>query len=108
MNRLAQASKGKPSAMRSRPASAPISEKRRLYRARRLRRAQCVFNDGASVFDVLVRNLSPAGARIASGALQGLPETFELRIADSSGGYSARKVKIVWSNSLTAGLEFID
>ncbi len=85
-----------------------ISEKRRSHRARRLRRASCVFNGGASTLDVMVRNIAPGGARIAGHELFCLPKTFELRIFDDLGGYSARAARIVWRNLDNAGIEFVD
>lgn len=91
--------------------SSPVpvyAEKRRTIRPRRLRRALCVYNDGHSTHDVLIRNISPDGAKIAGHELFFLPQTFELRILDDAGGYSARAAKIVWNKGETAGVAFID
>ena len=85
-----------------------FSEKRRSHRAKRLRRASCVFNNASSTLDVMVRNITPEGARIAGHELFCLPPTFELRILDETGSYSARMAKIVWRDETTAGLVFID
>ena len=87
---------------------AAFSEKRSLHRARRSRAAHCVFNDGALVLEVALRDISPAGARIAGAELTGLPSTFELRIPDGLGGYSARRALVVWCKGAAAGLTFID
>ena len=85
------------------------AEKRRSIRPRRLRRAVCVLNDATSTFDVMVRNISPGGAKIVGHGLIFLPETFELRILDEvGGGYSARSVRIVWNKGDAAGLAFTD
>jgi PilZ domain len=84
------------------------SEKRRSIRPRRLRRALCVYNDATSTLDVVVRNISPDGAKIAGHGLIFLPRTFELRILDEAGGYSARSVRVVWNKGETAGLAFVD
>jgi hypothetical protein len=86
----------------------PFSEKRRFPRARRLRRGSCVFNNATSTLDVVVRNIAPEGARIAGHELFCLPHTFELRILDETGGYSARMARIVWRDSSNAGLAFVD
>jgi hypothetical protein len=86
----------------------PFSEKRRSHRAKRLRRASCVFNNASSTLDVTVRNIAPEGARIAGHELFCLPHTFELRILDETGGYSARMARIVWRDKTSAGLTFID
>jgi hypothetical protein len=93
-----------------RPQSPPAvyAEKRALARARQSRRARCVCNGGATVLDVAVRNIKPLGARIAGPGLAGLPETFELRIPDGFGGYSARQARLVWTRGAAAGLRFID
>ncbi len=93
-----------------RPKSFPgvFSEKRGHYRAPRRREARCVFNDGASIIEVAVRDISPLGARIAGARVTGLPPTFEFRIPDGLGGYSARQALLVWARGATAGLTFID
>ncbi len=88
--------------------SPPHAEKRRAARARRLRKARCVFNQGASTLDVTLRDLSLTGANIAGDALICLPPTFEFQIHDGFGGYSARQARLVWSKGMTAGIEFID
>ncbi len=94
--------------MRPKSLPAVYAEKRALARARQSRRARCVFNDGATVLEVAVRNISPLGARIAGAAVAGLPETFELRIPDGFAGYSARQAQLVWRRSAAAGLRFVD
>jgi len=90
------------------PSSPPYADKRLTPRARRLRQARCVFNNGSSSLDVTLRDLSPAGARIVGDAFICLPPTFELRIHDGFGGYSSRQARLVWSKGGSAGLEFID
>ncbi len=86
----------------------PFAEKRRAPRARRLRQARCVFNNGASTLDVALRDVSPSGARIAGDGLIVLPPAFELRILDGFGGFSAHKARIIWAKGATAGVEFLD
>jgi PilZ domain len=94
--------------MRPKSQLAAFSEKRSLHRARRSRPAHCVFNEGTSVLDVVLRDISPRGTRIAGAQVVGLPQTFELRIPDGLGGYSARRALVVWSKGAAAGLTFID
>jgi hypothetical protein len=94
--------------MRPKSLLAAFSEKRALARARQSRRARCVFDNGATVLEVAVRNISPLGARIAGAELIDLPQTFELHIPDSLGGYSARQARLVWSRGASAGVRFID
>jgi hypothetical protein len=86
----------------------PYSEKRRLYRARRLRKARCMFNNGASSLDVTLRDISPAGARILGHELIWLPDTFELQILDADGVYSSRLARLRWRRGNVAGVEFVD
>jgi hypothetical protein len=88
--------------------SPPHIQKRRAPRARRYRQARCVFNQGSSSLDVLLRDISTTGARIAGDALICLPPTFEFQIHDGFGGYSSRQARLVWSRGATAGIEFID
>jgi len=83
-------------------------ERRRLRRARSFRRARCVFNGGASTLDVMVRDISPTGARIAGNELIWLPKTFELQIYDSAGGYATREARVTWLKGTSAGVAFID
>jgi hypothetical protein len=64
--------------MRPKSHPAAFSEKRSLYRPRRSRPAHCVFNEGASVLEVVLRDISPRGARITGAQVVGLPQTFEL------------------------------
>ena len=85
-----------------------FSERRRLLRARRLKRARCVFNNGASVFEVMLRDISPAGARIFGNELHWLPKTFELQILNSLGAYASREARLIWIKGGAAGIEFVD
>jgi hypothetical protein len=86
----------------------PHAERRRASRARRLRQARCIFNDGSSSLDVTLRDVSPTGARITGDALICLPPTFELSIHDGCGGYSARRARLVWVKGGSAGLKFVE
>jgi hypothetical protein len=91
--------------MRGMPAS--FSDQRRSLRARRLRQAQCVFNNGTSSLDVTLRDVSASGARVVGDGLAFLPTTFELRTRESDGASSVRRARLVWTDGRTAGLEFI-
>ena len=83
-------------------------EQRRFPRSRRLRQALCVFNNGASSLDVMVRDVSAKGARVIGDGMVLLPKTFELRIRDGDRLQSARTARLVWTDGRTAGIEFID
>ena len=84
-----------------------FADQRRSVRTRRLRQALCVFNNGSSSLDVTLRDISAVGARVVGDGLVFLPRTFELRIHEGDGGYSARRARLVWTDGRTAGLEFI-
>jgi hypothetical protein len=94
--------------MRPKSNPAVFSEKRAIHRARRPRPAHCVFDDEATVLEVALRDISPLGARIAGPGVPRLPQTFELRVPDGAGGYSARQALLVWSKGTAAGLKFTD
>ena len=83
------------------------AQQRQLPRARQLRRGLCVFNNGSSTLDVIVRDISEKGARVVSDNLVVLPRTFELRILEAEGAYTIRSARLAWTNGKTAGLEFI-
>ena len=66
------------------------------------------FDDG-SALDVMLRDVSPVGARVISDGLGCLPRAFELQILEADGVRiaSARRARLVWTDGRTAGLEFI-
>ena len=86
---------------------ASFLDKRPSPRTRRLRRAQCVFNNGTSLLDVTLRDISASGARVVGDGVAFLPKTFDLRILEADGAYSTRRARIVWTDGKAAGLEFI-
>jgi len=83
-------------------------EKRSAPRARCLRAARCVFNNGCSDYSVLVRNVSTTGAKLTGEDLFRLPEEFELQIANAAGLATARRVRRVWSRADSIGVEFLE
>ena len=78
-------------------------EKQREPRRRTLKTAHIVFNDGGSVIDCLVRNLSPGGALLVLPSVFGVPEIFELLI-DSDG--SLRSARTIWRGHGQMGVAF--
>ena len=78
-------------------------DKRREPRTRTLKTAHIVFNDGGSVIDCVVRNLSSQGALLLLPSLLGVPETFELLI-DSDG--SLRAAHTIWKGHGKIGVAF--
>jgi len=55
-------------------AGAAETERRRALRTRCLREGRCVFNNGCSILNVLVRNISATGAKLTGGELICLPD----------------------------------
>ena len=80
-----------------------IWRSRESPRRRTLKTAQVVFNDGGSVIDCLVRNLSPGGALLVLPSVFGVPEIFELLI-DSDG--SLRSARTIWKGHGQMGVAF--
>jgi hypothetical protein len=80
-----------------------LMETRRVPRIRTLKTAHIVFNDGGSVIDCLVRNLSSGGALLVLPSVLAVPETFELLI-DSDG--SLRKARTIWKGHDRIGVAF--
>ena len=78
-------------------------EKQREPRTRTLKTAHIVFNDGGSVIDCIVRNLSSAGALLVLPSVFGVPETFDLLI-DSDG--SCHAARTIWKGHGQMGVAF--
>jgi PilZ domain-containing protein len=78
-------------------------EKRKEPRTRTLKKARIVFNEGRSVIDCVVRNLSAHGALLVVHSLLGVPDTFELHI-ESDG--SRRVAHTIWKREGKIGVEF--
>jgi hypothetical protein len=85
-----------------------VVEKRRASRARCLRAARCVFNNGCSDYAALVRNVSATGARLTGEDLFRLPDEFELQMANAAGVATARRVRRMWSRPDSIGVEFLE
>jgi hypothetical protein len=77
-------------------------EKRKEPRTRTLKKAKIVFNNGRSVIDCIVRNLSAHGALLVVHSLLGVPDTFELHI-ESDG--SRRVAHTKWKREGKIGVE---
>ena len=83
-------------------------EKRSAPRARCLRAARCVFNNGCSDYSVLVRNVSASGAKLTGDELFRLPDEFELQMTNTAGAVTTRRVRRVWSRPDSIGVEFLE
>jgi hypothetical protein len=78
-------------------------EKQRVRRISTLKTAHVVFNDGGSVIDCIVRNLSSSGALLVLPSVLAVPETIELLI-DSDG--SLREARTIWKGHDRIGVAF--
>ncbi len=72
-------------------------------RTRTLKRGRVVFNDGRSVIDCVVRNLSPSGALLVLPNLLGVPEKFDLHIDSDRTRHVARTI---WRADGKLGVKF--
>ena len=76
---------------------------KREPRTRTLKTARIVFNNGRSVIDCVVRNLSSRGALLVLPSVLGVPETFELHIESDGSCHAARTV---WKGHGKIGVAF--
>ena len=78
-----------------------MSERRGDPRRRTLKSGKVVLNNGASVIDCTVRDVSVHGARLMVPSPLGIPDTFELRISGIP-----RAVRVVWRTDTMIGVSF--
>jgi hypothetical protein len=76
--------------------------RRRSARQRVLKRGQIIFNGRTAVIDCTVHDISATGARLRTGSPIGIPDTFDLTIADGP----ARPCRVVWRKPDQMGIEF--
>jgi len=57
-------------------------ERRRAARHRALKGGRIVFHHGSSVIDCVIRNMSDTGAALDVASTIGIPDEFELHLAD--------------------------
>lgn len=86
----------------SRRASAG-AEQRQASRLRALKGAQMIFNDGASIIDCTLRDISPGGARLQVASTVGVPERFTLLIVADGGRHACR---VAWRRLSEIGVAF--
>jgi len=89
------------------PTENTSADRRRVARRRCLHEARCVFNNGCSILNVLVRNISATAAKLTGDELFCLPDEFELKINDGVGVFASHRVKRVWSDDDAIGVAFI-
>lgn len=81
------------------------SDRRAERRARALKRAEIVFNNGYSVFDCTVRNLSPSGALLDIPSMLGIPSHFDI-VMDAA--QARRPCSVRWHTDRLMGVCFDD
>ncbi len=78
-------------------------EGRASTRKRTLLGAKIIFNDGHSVFDCIVRNLSDTGAMIQMENPLSAPGVFDLRLSDER----VLPCEVRWRKINSLGVEFV-
>jgi hypothetical protein len=80
-----------------------MDERRRVARARTLKRARIVFNYSGSVIDCTVRNLTMIGACLHVPDSLGVPDKFDLMFGSS---HDRRPCHVVWRTDTKLGVSF--
>jgi len=78
-------------------------DRRKEDRRRVLKGGRIAFNNGFSVFECVVRNASPSGARLDLGETSAIPSRFELLVA---GDDVKRNVTVRWREMTMLGVSF--
>jgi hypothetical protein len=79
-------------------------ERRKSLRSRTYLGGTIAFNQRKSTMDCHVRNLSPAGAKVAFANAGSFPDQFDLSIARTERSFRAR---MVWRGVNEAGVSFL-
>jgi len=77
-------------------------ERRASHRHRTLKGGKIVLNDGFSTFDCTVRNLSDAGAKLIVAGIIGIPQRFQLALADGR----RFDCEMIWHSAGEIGVRF--
>jgi hypothetical protein len=81
----------------------PETEQRALQRRSTLKGGKIAFNGGRSTIDCTVRNLSAQGAKLQVSSVVGIPDTFDLVLAD----HSRQPCRVIWRRLKEVGVEFV-
>jgi hypothetical protein len=84
--------------------SAAEIDHRAVQRHRTLKGGMIVFNHGQSSIDCTVRNLSDRGARLQVTSIMGIPDRFELVLANAPG----KPCQVIWRKTTEIGVNFVD
>lgn len=87
------------------PPPFPKNRDRKSPRNRVLLGGKIVYDNGACSYDCAIRDLSPAGARLATKAGMVLPKRFHLLDLKNGRAYDS---EIVWRNATQTGVKFHD
>ncbi|MFK7903332.1 MAG: PilZ domain-containing protein [Nitratireductor sp.] len=79
------------------------SDNREHNRRRVLQSGKLIFNNGVSLFDCVVRNMSAKGALVEIDDPNFLPSSFEFKLSDS---HEKVKAKAVWKKNRTVGISY--
>ena len=80
----------------------PAGDKRKYPRTRTLKTGRVILSDTTSL-SCLIRDVSPAGARLVFGGPAVLPMLFRLLFVDTD---TMRVATLVWQKGLAAGVSF--
>lgn len=80
------------------------AERRVAPRMRVLKRAKIIFNQGFSIFDCVVRNVSATGALLTLAESVHMPKEFQIKIGEEP----PRPAKLVYRRTMFAGIRFLD
>ena len=81
------------------------AERRAERRIRTLKRARIIFNNGYSVFDCTVRNISSGGALLDIPNLLGIPSHFDIEM---DAARARRPCTVRWHTDHLMGVQFDD
>jgi PilZ domain len=81
------------------------ADRRTERRMRTLKSGRIVFNEGRSVFDCVVRNLSPGGALLEIPNMLGIPSRFDVDIERAA---RRRPCTVRWHTDRLMGVHFDD
>ena len=80
-----------------------MENRREEARARTLKGAKAVFNDGNSVVDCVIRDLSEGGARLKVETAIGFPDHFTLVMESQR---ARRNCRVIWRSANEIGVTF--
>lgn len=80
-------------------------ERRQHFRSRALLGGSLAYNNRTSVMSCVVRNITPAGAKISVDHVAVLPDEFDFSLPRRD---ERRRARVVWRKGDAAGLAFVN